>query len=102
MFKFTYCAWVLASLKQRVGSDSTSTLIEREWTYVQRAYRNPAKQNAAMSIRTTNWTSMARNERTIRLFRNVTNASLVGGLGRVTKRVSGCYLGKMNYGPIFS
>lgn len=46
-------------------------------THVQRQYKNPAKQNAAIPIRMTNSENIARNANTIKLFDTVTNASLV-------------------------
>ena len=49
-----------------------------EAAYVHRAYKNPPKQNAAMPMRTTNCTIMARSESTMTLFLNVTKASLGG------------------------
>src|SRR5882762_5370365 len=44
--------------------------------YLQSAYRNPAKQKAAMSIKKTNCEIMARNDSTIKLFFSVTKANL--------------------------
>ena len=45
-------------------------------THVQSAYKKPPKQNAAMTIRMTNCTIIARSESTITLFLSVTKASL--------------------------
>lgn len=45
-------------------------------TYVQSAYRKPAKQKTAMSIKKTNWLIMALRDNTIKLFFNVTKAKL--------------------------
>ena len=66
-------------LSLRVPIVSASLLVPRLYvlmTHVQRAYRNPPKQNAAMSISTTNCTIIARRDKTMRLFLNVTNANL--------------------------
>lgn len=48
----------------------------RVGTHVQSAYKNPPKQKAAMPMRTTNCTIIARSESTMTLFLNVTNARL--------------------------
>lgn len=48
----------------------------RNKTHVQRAYKNPQKQNAAMTISMTNCTIIARKESTRRLFSKVTKANL--------------------------
>ena len=45
-------------------------------TYVHRAYKNPPKQNIAMSIRATNCESIARKDKIIILFFSVTNTRL--------------------------
>ena len=45
--------------------------------YVHNAYKNPPKQNAAMTMRTKNWMIMALNDSTMTLFLNVTNANLM-------------------------
>ena len=45
-------------------------------TYVHNAYQNPQKQNMAISMRKINFIIIARNDKTIRLFLNVTNANL--------------------------
>ena len=66
-------------LNLRVPIVSASLPVPRLYvlmTHVQRAYRNPPKQNAAMSISTTNCTIIARRDKTMRLFLNVTNANL--------------------------
>ena len=47
-------------------------------THVQSAYKNPQKQNAAITIRKTNCMIIARKESTRRLFSNVTKANLEG------------------------
>lgn len=44
--------------------------------HVHRAYKNPPKQNAASSVSTTNCAIIALSAKTIRLFFNVTKASL--------------------------
>ena len=48
----------------------------KAWTYVQSAYKKPAKQKAAISIKNTNCDIMARNDNTIKLFFSVTKANL--------------------------
>jgi hypothetical protein len=53
-------------------------LKEVQWhkTHVQRAYKNPQKQNAAIPISMINCTIIARKESTRRLFSKVTKANL--------------------------
>lgn len=58
------------------GKDSQPSRRIYNITHVHRAYKKPPKQNAAMIIRITNCAIIARRERTIRLFCNVTNANL--------------------------
>ena len=52
-------------------------IAEWENTYIQSAYKNPPKHHAAITMRTTNCIIIARSANTIRLFFNVTNASLL-------------------------
>lgn len=66
-------------------------------TYVHRAYKNPQKQNAAISISATNCTSIALRAKTMRLFRRVTKANLelVSGSSPCWKSLS--YRGNMKH-----
>jgi hypothetical protein len=45
--------------------------------YIQRAYKNPQKQNAAINIKNKNCIIIARRESTMRLSLNVTKAKLM-------------------------
>ena len=57
----THCTSFLARLKP----DEQSYIMFKQSTYVHRAYRKPAKQKAAMSMRTTNCMIIALNDKTI-------------------------------------
>jgi hypothetical protein len=68
-------AFALLNLETESGLARRS-VEERHLAYVQSAYRKPAKQKAAISIKNANCEIMARNDNTIKLFFNVTKANL--------------------------
>lgn len=72
----TYWASFRLRLQDNTISCVINTFKECFVTHVHSAYRNPPKQNAAISIKATNCTIMARNASTIKLFLSVTKARL--------------------------